>query len=144
VVRELIEICYNNVNLEERTFKGDEVVKSSYLRTTLISTGRLHTIRLVGTILCRISLFKREIMCPRTALHKRESRHRAPTKRIVIPCRTLQGSVERIQRTSGSITTMSVIRRILEYYFLQLCGYDGVNLRKDVLETITSIYCSFR
>lgn len=29
---------------------------------------------------------------------------------------------------------MNVIRRILEYYFMQLCGYDGVNIRKRVLE----------
>ncbi|HML90324.1 MAG TPA: hypothetical protein PKA28_17940 [Methylomusa anaerophila] len=27
----------------------------------------------------------------------------------------------------------NVIRRILEYYFMQLCGYDGVNIRKGVL-----------
>lgn len=29
---------------------------------------------------------------------------------------------------------MSAIRRILEYYFIQLCGYDGSNLRKTILE----------
>ena len=28
---------------------------------------------------------------------------------------------------------MNVIRRILEYYFLQLCGYDGVTLRTRIL-----------
>jgi hypothetical protein len=27
-----------------------------------------------------------------------------------------------------------VIRRILEYYFLQLCGYEGYDLTKKVLE----------
>ena len=40
-----------------------------------------------------------------------------------------------LNELSGTITTMSVIRRILEYYFLQLCGYDGMSLRKEVLET---------
>ena len=29
---------------------------------------------------------------------------------------------------------MNVIRRILEYYFLQLCGYEGTDIRKEVLE----------
>lgn len=29
---------------------------------------------------------------------------------------------------------MNVMRRILEYYFLQICGYSGTNLRKDILE----------
>ena len=28
------------------------------------------------------------------------------------------------------ITLMNVTRKILEYYFLQLCGYDGAELRK--------------
>ena len=28
---------------------------------------------------------------------------------------------------------MNVIRRILEYYFLQLCGYDGSDLRERIL-----------
>jgi len=39
----------------------------------------------------------------------------------------------------GSTTTtrailMNVIRRILEYYFMQLCGYDSMNIRKRVLD----------
>jgi hypothetical protein len=29
---------------------------------------------------------------------------------------------------------MNVIRRILEYYFLQICGYDGSQLRQRILE----------
>ena len=29
---------------------------------------------------------------------------------------------------------MNVIRRILEYYFLQLCGYDGATLRQRILK----------
>ena len=29
---------------------------------------------------------------------------------------------------------MNVIRRILEYYILQLCGYEGTNIRKVVME----------
>ena len=32
------------------------------------------------------------------------------------------------------IPVLNVIRRILEYYFMQLCGYDCVNIRKGVLE----------
>ena len=31
-------------------------------------------------------------------------------------------------------TLTNVIRRILEYYFIQLCGYDGNDLLKIVLE----------
>ena len=35
---------------------------------------------------------------------------------------------------SSGIPLMSIIRRILEYYFLQLCGYEGSDLRKRILE----------
>lgn len=34
---------------------------------------------------------------------------------------------------SSAVSVMNVIRRILEYYFLQLCGYDGATLRKVIL-----------
>ena len=30
---------------------------------------------------------------------------------------------------------MNVSRRILEYYFLQMCGYSNGNIRSDLLET---------
>ena len=32
------------------------------------------------------------------------------------------------------LTVLNVIRRILEYYFIQLCGYDGIDIRKRILE----------
>ena len=33
-----------------------------------------------------------------------------------------------------TIPALNVMRRILEYYFLQLCGYEGSDLREIVLE----------
>lgn len=41
---------------------------------------------------------------------------------------------EEYRELNSPIPLMNVIRRILEYYFLQLCGYEGANLRKVVLE----------
>jgi len=32
------------------------------------------------------------------------------------------------------IPLMNVIHRILDYYFLQMCGYDGMNIRSRILE----------
>ena len=40
---------------------------------------------------------------------------------------------EEYDNVSSAIPLMNVIRRILEYYFLQLCGYDGVTLRQCIL-----------
>lgn len=33
-----------------------------------------------------------------------------------------------------TIPRINVIRRILEYYFMQLCGYDCVNISNRILE----------
>ena len=41
---------------------------------------------------------------------------------------------DELKEVTSSITAMNVIRRILEYYFLQLCGYEGTDIRKEVLE----------
>ncbi|WP_206192597.1 AAA family ATPase [Scrofimicrobium canadense] len=38
------------------------------------------------------------------------------------------------KEVSSSTTLLNVMRRILEHYFLQLCGHDGANLRTHILE----------
>ena len=38
------------------------------------------------------------------------------------------------KEVQSPIPVLNVIRRILEYYFLQLCGYDGASLRSTLLE----------
>ena len=38
------------------------------------------------------------------------------------------------REVQSPIPVLNVIRRILEYYFLQICGYDGTNMRKTILE----------
>ncbi|MFU0553495.1 AAA family ATPase [Gardnerella vaginalis] len=41
---------------------------------------------------------------------------------------------EEYKTLEAPIPLMNVIRRILEYYFLQLCGYDGTTLRDVILK----------
>lgn len=40
---------------------------------------------------------------------------------------------EEYKELNSAVPLMNVIRRILEYYFLQLCGYEGSNLREVIL-----------
>lgn len=35
---------------------------------------------------------------------------------------------------SSSNTLVNVIRQILDYYFLQLCGYSGVSIKDEILK----------
>lgn len=41
---------------------------------------------------------------------------------------------EELRDIQSTIPALNVMRRILEYYFLQLCGYEGSDLREIVLD----------
>lgn len=44
-----------------------------------------------------------------------------------------------LNEVTSSVTVQNVMRRILEYYFMQLCGYDGNDIRDIVLGEKTDI-----
>lgn len=136
LVRELIEICYNNVNLGERTFKGDEVAQI-FILTHNTYFHREITYNQIGRFdFVSYFLVQKRNNVSTVRLCTKENRDTVPP--TIENYNPVQNSYKALwseyKELSGSITTMSVIRRILEYYFLQLCGYDGVNLRKEVLE----------
>ena len=41
---------------------------------------------------------------------------------------------EELKEVQSAIPAKNIIRQILEYYFLQLCGYEGSDIRERVLE----------
>jgi len=136
LVRELIDICYNNVNLESHTFKGDEVAQI-FILTHNTYFHREITYNQVGRydfVSYYLIQKRNNISAVRPCV--RENRNTVPpTMENYNPVQNSYKALwSEFKELSGSITTMSVIRRILEYYFLQLCGYDGINLRKEVLE----------
>ena len=59
-----------------------------------------------------------------------------PTEKInVNPVKNSYAALwEEYKEVSSGIPLMNTIRRILEYYFLQLCGYEGSHLRQRILE----------
>lgn len=42
---------------------------------------------------------------------------------------------DELRKVETTNTAKNVMRRILEYYFLQLCGYEGDDLRERILES---------
>ncbi len=136
LVRELIDICYNNVNLEEHTFKGDEVAQI-FILTHNTYFHRKITYNQIGRydFVSYFLVQKRNNVSTVRPCIKENRNTVPPTMENYNPVQNSYKALwSEYKELSGSITTMSVIRRILEYYFLQLCGYDGVNLRKEVLE----------
>ena len=59
-----------------------------------------------------------------------------PTSRIYVnPVKNSYAALwEEYKELSSAVPLMNAIRRILEYYFMQLCGYEGSKLRETILE----------
>ena len=136
LVRELIEICYNNVNLETRTFKGNEI-EQIYILTHNTYFHREITYNQTGRFdFVSFFLVQKRSNVSTVRLCVKENKSFVPPR--LENYNPVQNSYKalwsELTELSGAITTTSVIRRILEYYFLQLCGYEGTNLRKEVLE----------
>lgn len=60
-----------------------------------------------------------------------------PTERMNInPVKNSYAALwEEYKEIKSAIPLLNVIRRILEFYFLQLCGYEGFTLRERILVT---------
>lgn len=132
LVREMISICHNNVDYKDTPYNGD------YIKQMFILTHNAY--------------FHREI----TVNQSRHYRYisffhiiKNDNVSTIIPCvRDNRGTYENYnpvqnsyaalwseyKEVNSAIPLLNVIRRILEYYFIQLCGYDGTNLQDKLLK----------
>lgn len=137
-VRKMIEICRNNAD------NRNPVLKGNFIKQIFILTHNAY--------------FHREITYPHAdryefvsfyLVKKRENKSSVELKQRRNPdCPTewinvnpvknsyaaLWEEYKELKAVTSPIPLMNVIRRILEYYFLQICGYDGSQLRKTILE----------
>ena len=134
LVREMVEVCENNA------IGGDPVAKSNHIKQIFILTHNAY--------------FHREITYNRVRNYQYVNFYLISKveSRSTIKCCTkpnpdiltedmnynpVQNSYAALwgeyKVLNAPIPLMNVIRRILEYYFLQLCGYDGVTLRSRIL-----------
>jgi wobble nucleotide-excising tRNase len=137
-VRKMIEICRNNAD------NRGAVMKGNFIKQIFILTHNAY--------------FHREITYPHAhryefvsfyLVKKRENRSSVDLKRRRDPdCPTewmnvnpvknsyaaLWDEYKELKDVTSAIPLINVIRRILEYYFLQICGYDGSQLRRTILE----------
>lgn len=134
LVREMIEICENNA------VGGDPVAKGNYIKQIFVLTHNAY--------------FHREVTYNRVKNYQYVNFYlisKVDNKSSIKLCikqnpdilneninyNPVQNSYaalwEEYKEINAPIPLMNVIRRILEYYFLQLCGYDGTTLRKRIL-----------
>lgn len=135
LVREMISICHNNVDYKEISVQGN------YIKQIFILTHNAY--------------FHREITCNQEKHYRYVSfflitkndnvstirqcerpNHKKPSE--LENYNPVQNSYAALWAEYRDLTTtiplLNVIRRILEYYFIQLCGYEGTSLRETILK----------
>lgn len=137
LVREMVGVCFNNAEYREQ----EREVQGDYIKQIFILTHNVY--------------FHREITYNQASRYHcvsfyviNKASNNSTIKHCVRQCiskPTEQENFNPVQNSYAAlwgeyrevdtvIPLMNVIRRILEYYFMQLCGYDGVNIRKRVLD----------
>jgi len=134
-VRKMIEICRNNVD------NRNPVVPGNFIKQIFILTHNTYFHREIAYAYANRYDFVSFYLIRKTD-NKSSVRlcdkvnPDCPTERINInPVKNSYAALwEEYKEVSSGIPLMNIIRRILEYYFLQLCGYEGNELRRRILE----------
>ncbi len=134
LVRQMIEICRNNADNRNPVARGSFIKQIfilthnayfhrevSYSYITKYDYASFYLIRKIGTK-STIKLFD-------------DVDPNEPTQRINInPVKNSYAALwDEYREVQTAVPLMNVVRRILEYYFLQLCGYEGSVLRQVIL-----------
>ena len=134
-IRKMIEICRNNAD------NRNPVVSGSFIKQLFILTHNAYFHREVTYPYANRYEFVSFYLVKKTANRSSvklvdDVNPDCPTERINInPVKNSYAALwEEYKEVTSGIPLMNTIRRILEYYFLQLCGYEGNHLRQRILE----------
>lgn len=135
LVREMIGVCSNNVILEKREYEG------TYIKQLFVLTHNAFFHREITYNMVRhyryVSFYKinKKNNVSTVELCVDEAKKVSDKDKNYNPVQNSYSALWTEYSTlTSTIPLMNVIRRILEYYFLQLCGYEGYDLTKKVLE----------
>ena len=136
LVREMIAVCYNNYELTEEEGVDDHI-KQLFCLTHNPFFFKEVIYNRIASYEC-VSVFE---------IRKRENNHSVIEKCEQDSPRVGDGKINRnpvvntyealwkeYRTSEDPVALMNVSRRILEYYFLQMCGYSNGNIRSDLME----------
>ena len=135
LVREMIEVCANNA------VGGNPVATGRYIKQIFILTHNAYFHREITYNRVRDYQFVNFYLI--TKVDNKSSIRSCVKKNPEVlteeinynPVQNSYAALwEEYKVVNTPIPLMNVIRRILEYYFLQLCGYDGATLRQRILK----------
>ena len=135
IVREMIGVCLNNTAYMNPEVPGD-YIKQLFILTHNVHFHREMTYRMVGFYDCMsFYMIRKNDNISTIRLCKRQSREVPTEEENYNPVQNSYAALwDELRDIQSAIPCLNVMRRILETYFLQICGYEGSALRETVLE----------
>ena len=135
IVREMINVCRNNTEYLNPQVPGD-YIKQLFILTHNVYFHREVTYQQVGYYNCAsFYIIRKNDNISTIKLCKRQSKDVPTEEENYNPVQNSYAALwDELRDIQSTIPALNVMRRILEYYFLQLCGYEGSDLRAIVLE----------
>lgn len=135
IVREMINVCRNNTEYLNPQVPGD-YIKQLFILTHNVYFHREVTYQQVGYYNCAsFYIIRKNDNVSTIKLCKRQSKETPTEEENYNPVQNSYSALwDELRDIQSTIPALNVMRRILEYYFLQLCGYEGSDLRAIVLE----------
>ncbi len=135
IVREMVNVCRNNTEYLNPKVPGD-YIKQLFILTHNVYFHREVTYQQVGYFNCTsFYMIRKNDNISTLKLCKRQSKDVPTEEENYNPVQNSYAALwDELREIKSTIPALNVMRRILEYYFLQLCGYEGSDLRAIVLE----------
>ena len=135
IVREMINVCRNNTEYLNPQVPGD-YIKQLFILTHNVYFHREVTYQQVGYYNCTsFYMIRKNDNVSTVKLCKRQNKEIPNEEENYNPVQNSYAALwDELRDLHSTIPALNVMRRILEYYFLQLCGYEGSDLRSIVLE----------
>lgn len=135
LTREMIEICHNNADYMNISSQGD-FIKQIFILTHNAYFHREITYNQVTRYICvSFFLINKVDNISSVKLCKRQNVQIPTENENYNPVQNSYAALwDEYKELATTIPLLNVIRRILEYYFLQLCGYDGTDIRQRILK----------
>lgn len=135
IVREMINVCRNNTEYLNQKVPGD-YIKQLFVLTHNVYFHREVTYQQVGYYNCTsFYMIRKNDNISTVKLCKRQNKDIPTEEENYNPVQNSYAALwDELRDIRSTIPALNVMRRILEYYFLQLCGYEGSDLREIVLE----------
>lgn len=135
IVREMVNVCRNNTEYLNPKVPGD-YIKQLFVLTHNVYFHREITYQQVRFFNCTsFYMIRKNDNISTIKLCKRQSKEIPTEEENYNPVQNSYAALwDELRDIQSTIPALNVMRRILEYYFLQLCGYEGSDLREIVLE----------